>query len=88
LTRGGKHFPGDCDLNFIQEALATHLLLGVDLLKVRAAQLEGLAIRPSHGPRTDKILAAFSEVPKPMAKIGGQTLLWHIRKIYSSFGIN
>lgn len=26
--------------------------------------------------------------PKPMVEIGGQPILWHIMKIYSSFGIN
>jgi glucose-1-phosphate cytidylyltransferase len=26
--------------------------------------------------------------PKPMIEIGGQPILWHIMKIYSSFGIN
>lgn len=26
--------------------------------------------------------------PKPMVEIGGQPILWHILKIYSSFGIN
>ena len=26
--------------------------------------------------------------PKPMVEIGGMPILWHIMKIYSSFGIN
>ena len=26
--------------------------------------------------------------PKPMVKIGGRPILWHILKIYSSYGIN
>ena len=26
--------------------------------------------------------------PKPMVEIGGRPVLWHIMKIYSSFGIN
>ena len=26
--------------------------------------------------------------PKPMVEIGGKPILWHIMKIYSSFGIN
>ena len=26
--------------------------------------------------------------PKPMVEIGGKPILWHICKIYSSFGIN
>ncbi len=26
--------------------------------------------------------------PKPMVEIGGRPILWHILKIYSSFGIN
>ena len=26
--------------------------------------------------------------PKPMVEIGGRPILWHIMKIYSSFGIN
>jgi glucose-1-phosphate cytidylyltransferase len=27
-------------------------------------------------------------IPKPMVEIGGKPILWHIMKIYSSFGIN
>ena len=88
MIRGEKNFPGKCDLNFIQEALATHLLLGVDLLIICEAQLEGSAIRPGHSLIINKIIAGFSEVPKPMGAIGGRTILWHILKIYSSFGIN
>jgi len=88
LIRGKKNFPGNCDLNFIQEALVTRLLLGVDLLIICEAQLEGSAIRPSHSPVISLIVAGFSEVPTPMAAIGGRTILWHILKIYSSFGIN
>jgi glucose-1-phosphate cytidylyltransferase len=26
--------------------------------------------------------------PKPMVEIGGKPILWHIMKIYSSFGVN
>ena len=26
--------------------------------------------------------------PKPMVEIGGHPILWHVMKIYSSFGIN
>ena len=26
--------------------------------------------------------------PKPMIEIGGRPILWHIMKIYSSYGIN
>jgi glucose-1-phosphate cytidylyltransferase len=26
--------------------------------------------------------------PKPMVEIGGRPILWHIMKIYSSYGIN
>ena len=26
--------------------------------------------------------------PKPMVEIGGKPILWHILKIYSSYGIN
>ena len=26
--------------------------------------------------------------PKPMVEIGGKPILWHIMKIYSTFGIN
>ncbi len=26
--------------------------------------------------------------PKPMVEIGGKPILWHVMKIYSSFGIN
>lgn len=29
-----------------------------------------------------------SSIPKPMVEIGGKPILWHIMKIYSSFGIN
>jgi hypothetical protein len=72
----------------IKEELATRLLLSVDLLIVREAQLEGSAIRPSHSPRIVHILTGFSEAPKPMAEVGGRTILWHIPKIYSGFGIN
>jgi hypothetical protein len=44
LDQGQKHFPGDRDLHFVQEALATCPFFGVDLLFVREAQLE----RDSH----------------------------------------
>ena len=27
-------------------------------------------------------------IPKPMVKIGGKPILWHIMKIYSSYGYN
>ena len=27
-------------------------------------------------------------IPKPMVQIGGKPILWHIMKIYSSFGYN
>ena len=27
-------------------------------------------------------------IPKPMVEIGGKPILWHIMKIYSSFGYN
>ena len=39
-----KSLSGNCDLHLFQEALATRLLFGVDLLVVREAQLE----RDSH----------------------------------------
>ena len=26
--------------------------------------------------------------PKPMVEIGGRPILWHIMKLYSSFGLN
>ena len=26
--------------------------------------------------------------PKPMVEIGGRPILWHLMKVYSSFGIN
>ncbi len=29
-----------------------------------------------------------STIPKPMVRIGGMPILWHIMKIYSAFGIN
>ena len=27
-------------------------------------------------------------IPKPLVEIGGKPILWHIMKIYSSFGFN
>ena len=27
-------------------------------------------------------------IPKPLVKIGGKPILWHIMKLYSSFGYN
>ena len=27
-------------------------------------------------------------IPKPMAEIGGKPLLWHIMKVFSSYGLN
>jgi glucose-1-phosphate cytidylyltransferase len=35
-----------------------------------------------------RISEETSSKPKPMIQIGGMPLLWHIMKIYSSFGIN
>ena len=26
--------------------------------------------------------------PKPMVEIGGRPILWHLMKLYSSFGVN
>jgi hypothetical protein len=72
----------------IKEELATRLLLSVDLLIVPEAQLEGSAIRPSHSPRIEQIIAGSSEASEPMADVGGRTILWHIPKIYSGFGLN
>ena len=27
-------------------------------------------------------------IPKPMVRVGGKPMLWHIMKIYASYGIN
>jgi glucose-1-phosphate cytidylyltransferase len=35
-----------------------------------------------------RISEETSTRPKPMIEIGGKPILWHIMKIYSSFGIN
>ena len=32
--------------------------------------------------------AITKELPKPMIEIGGKPILWHILKMYSSYGIN
>ena len=37
LNQGQKRFPGNRDLHLIQEALATRLLFGIDLLIVQEA---------------------------------------------------
>ena len=34
-------------------------------------------------------LSEYTElIPKPMIMVGGKPILWHIMKIYSSYGIN
>lgn len=35
-----------------------------------------------------RLSEATSIIPKPMVEIGGKPILWHIMKIYSSYGIN
>ena len=35
-----------------------------------------------------RIRDVSENIPKPMITIGGKPILWHIMKIYSSFGIN
>ena len=35
-----------------------------------------------------RLSEATSLIPKPMVEIGGKPILWHIMKIYSSYGIN
>jgi glucose-1-phosphate cytidylyltransferase len=35
-----------------------------------------------------RISEETDKVPKPMVEIGGKPILWHIMKIYSSYGIN
>jgi glucose-1-phosphate cytidylyltransferase len=35
-----------------------------------------------------RISEETSQKPKPMVEVGGRPILWHIMKIYSSFGIN
>lgn len=40
------------------------------------------------GGRGSRISEETSIQPKPMIKIGGQPILWHIMKYYSSYGIN
>ena len=63
LNQGQKYFPGNRDLHLIQEALATRSFLGVDLLVVGEAQLEGSAIRSSLSLGSRLILAGFSDDP-------------------------
>ncbi|MBU1043321.1 MAG: glucose-1-phosphate cytidylyltransferase [Candidatus Omnitrophica bacterium] len=40
------------------------------------------------GGRGTRISEATESIPKPMIEIGGKPILWHIMKIYSSFGFN
>ena len=40
------------------------------------------------GGRGTRISEATDAIPKPMIEIGGKPILWHIMKIYSSFGFN
>ena len=35
-----------------------------------------------------RLSEATNAIPKPMLEIGGRPILWHIMKIYSSYGIN
>ncbi|MCU0666227.1 MAG: glucose-1-phosphate cytidylyltransferase [Candidatus Omnitrophica bacterium] len=40
------------------------------------------------GGKGTRLSEATTVVPKPMVEIGNQPILWHIMKIYSSFGFN
>ena len=40
------------------------------------------------GGRGTRLNEETKNIPKPMVKIGGKPILWHIMKIYSSYGIN
>ena len=40
------------------------------------------------GGRGTRITEETTSIPKPMIEIGGKPILWHIMKIYSSFGFN
>ena len=40
------------------------------------------------GGRGTRLQEETKNIPKPMVKIGGKPILWHIMKIYSFYGIN
>ncbi len=40
------------------------------------------------GGRGTRLSEATESIPKPMIEIGGKPILWHIMKMYSSFGFN
>lgn len=40
------------------------------------------------GGRGTRIAEETETIPKPMVEIGGKPILWHIMKIYSSYGFN
>jgi glucose-1-phosphate cytidylyltransferase len=40
------------------------------------------------GGRGTRISEETEKIPKPMVEIGGKPMLWHIMKIYSSYGFN
>ena len=40
------------------------------------------------GGRGTRLNEETKNIPKPMVKIGGKPILWHIMKIYSNYGIN
>jgi Nucleoside-diphosphate-sugar pyrophosphorylase involved in lipopolysaccharide biosynthesis/translation initiation factor 2B, gamma/epsilon subunits (eIF-2Bgamma/eIF-2Bepsilon) len=40
------------------------------------------------GGRGTRISEETETIPKPMIEIGGKPILWHIMKIYSSYGFN
>ena len=46
--------------------------------------LEVVILAGGRGTRMEEVT---SEVPKPMIEIGNKPILWHLMKIYSSFGI-
>ena len=39
------------------------------------------------GGRGTRLNEETKDIPKPMVKIGGKPILWHIMKIYSNYGI-
>ena len=40
------------------------------------------------GGRGARLSEETESIPKPMVQIGGKPILWHIMKIYSSYGFN
>ena len=52
---------------------------------VQIEQMKAVILAGGFGTRIDS--EALSK-PKPMVEVGGKPILWHIMKIYSSYGIN